>query len=44
MGRKKKKINYVQSAWVTTVPDLLLFYEHIKDTNKDLLTKAVDIV
>jgi len=42
----QNKITYVQSAWVTTVPDILVLcsipiYGNIKDTNKDFITKAV---
>jgi hypothetical protein len=44
--RAANKIKYVESAWVTTEPDLLVFcsvpiYENIKHTNKDFITKAV---
>ena len=41
----KKKVKYCQSAWVTNVPDLFVFfpvpfYEHIRATNKDFIKKS----
>jgi len=41
---RKKEIKYVQIEWVTTLHDLLafysvLFYKHIKDTDKALKEK-----
>ena len=40
-----KKTKYIQSAWVTTVSDLFVFYsvqfyEHIEDTKKALKSKT----
>jgi hypothetical protein len=42
----QKKKNYSQRAWITSVPDLLvfhsvLFYVPMKDTNKAFISQAV---